>query len=55
VKLHAGVVSVVLVLIDLWLLPVQAKNALLYCGVPLYGVVWYCADYREKEKQHHRY
>ena len=34
---------------------VQAKNAVLYCGVPLYAIGWYCADYREKEKLHHRY
>jgi hypothetical protein len=33
----------------------QAKNAVIYCGAPLYAIGWYCADYREKEKLHHRY
>lgn len=33
----------------------KAKEIGLWFGVPLYSVVWYCADYKEKEKQHHRF
>lgn len=31
------------------------KDALLFGIIPVYAVMWYCADYKEKDKQHHRY
>ena len=33
----------------------KAKEMALWLGVPLYSVVWYCDDFKEKEKQHHRF
>ena len=26
-----------------------------FCIIPLAGTMWYCADYKHKEKLHHRY
>ncbi len=37
------------------LLKGPGKDALLFGILPLYAVMWYCEDYREKEKLHHRY
>lgn len=33
----------------------QAKEALLWCVLPLSGIVYYAKDYKEKEKHHHRF
>jgi hypothetical protein len=33
----------------------QAKDAVIYCVLPLVGISYYCAAYKEAEKQHHRY
>ena len=30
-------------------------DALPFCILPLGAIGWYCADFKEKEKQHHRY
>lgn len=33
----------------------QAREIATWFGLPLYGVVYYCQDYKEKEKQEHRF
>jgi hypothetical protein len=33
----------------------QFRIAALWCGLPLYAIGYYCADFKEKEKLHHRY
>lgn len=33
----------------------SVKDMALWCFLPLYGVTAYCSDYKEKEKQHHRF
>ena len=30
-------------------------DALPFCVAPIAAIGWFCADYNEKEKQHHRY
>ncbi|PSC72192.1 SUMO-activating enzyme subunit 1B-1 [Micractinium conductrix] len=31
------------------------RDAVIFCVAPVVGIGYYCADYKEKEKQHHRY
>ncbi|KAL4450083.1 hypothetical protein ABPG77_010752 [Micractinium sp. CCAP 211/92] len=31
------------------------RDAVLFCVLPIVGISYYCADFKEKEKQHHRY
>eukprot|EP00212_Chloropicon_laureae_P002243 CAMPEP_0197488224 /NCGR_PEP_ID=MMETSP1311-20131121/3199_1 /TAXON_ID=464262 /ORGANISM="Genus nov. species nov., Strain RCC856" /LENGTH=76 /DNA_ID=CAMNT_0043032193 /DNA_START=392 /DNA_END=622 /DNA_ORIENTATION=- len=30
-------------------------DAIPFCVLPIAGIGWFCSDYIEKEKQHHRY
>lgn len=32
----------------------QLRDAVLFCVAPIAGIAWYCADFKEKEKLHHR-
>ncbi|KAI7844209.1 hypothetical protein COHA_002343 [Chlorella ohadii] len=31
------------------------RDAVLFCVAPIVGIAYYCADFKEKEKLHHRY
>lgn len=33
----------------------QFRIAALWCGLPLYAIGYYCSDFKEKEKMHHRF
>eukprot|EP00887_Chlorella_sp_A99_P004825 scaffold4.g4825.t1 len=32
-----------------------SRDAILFCVLPIWGVAAYCKDFKEKEKQHHRF
>lgn len=33
----------------------KAREIGIWFGIPLYSVMWYCDDFKEKEKQQHRF
>lgn len=35
--------------------PPQMRDFVLFCVAPIAGIGYYCADYKEKEKMHHRW
>ncbi|KAL6767457.1 QCR8 [Auxenochlorella protothecoides x Auxenochlorella symbiontica] len=33
----------------------KVRDAVIFAVLPLWGIGWYCNDFKEKEKHHHRF